>query len=250
MSGAYGTPAQRYKDMSAIYDDIFPFDEDARAAVSFLEKLAPRGRVLELGVGTGRLAIPLAERGCDVTGVDASPDMLSVLAGRDPGGRVRAVRSDMTCPDIAGEFDLVYVVANSLFELHTQESQAACVASAARMLRDGGSLVVEAAEPARVFAAEPAINVGASGGLDTASFQVMRYDRVKQVVEYRHIVIGDGRVTVMPSVHRFIYPSELDLMAALAGLAPVARYGDWTGGSFGAASSRHVSVYGKGVRER
>jgi SAM-dependent methyltransferase len=248
MTGGYGTPAQRYKNFSAIYDDLFPFDEDAQSAVSFLEKLAPRGRVLELAAGTGRIAIPLAEQGCDVTGLDASPEMLGVLASRDPDGKVRAIRSDMAFPGISEEFDLIYVVANSLFELHTQELQIACLTSAAKLLRGGGRLVVEAASPSRVFAAEPAVSVGSSGGLDTASFQVMRYDAVRQIVEYRHVVIRAGSITVMPSVHRFIYPSELDLMAALAGLTLAARYGDWTGGPFGAASPRHVSVYANGAR--
>lgn len=245
MSGTYGTPEERYKDLSAVYDDAFPFDEDAASAVSFLEKLAPRGQVLELGVGTGRIAIPLAERGCDVTGIDASPDMLRVLGSRDRDGKVRAVHSDMAGPEVTAEFDLIYVVANSLFELHTQKLQVSCLTAAGRLLRRGGSLVVEAVVPALVFAAEPAVSVSPFDRMDGAGFQVMRYDRVNQIVEYRHILIGSGGITVMPSVHRFIHVPELDLMAALAGLTLTARHSDWAGGPFGAASARHISVYTK-----
>jgi SAM-dependent methyltransferase len=243
MSGRYGTPAERYGELSSIYDDLFPFEDDAESAVSFLEKLAPGGRVLELGAGTGRIALPLAERGCDVTALDASPEMLQVLSAKDRAGKVRVVQSDMARPEVDGQFDLIYVVANSFFELHEQRLQVACLASAGRLLRDGGRFVVEAAVPERGFAGQPAVSVSPFDSLDAVNFQVMNYDHVSQIVEYRHVFIGPRGITVLPSVHRFVYLSELDLMAALAGLGLTARHGDWAGGAFTGASARHVSVY-------
>lgn len=247
-SDTYGTPEERYKDLSAIYDDLFPFDSEAEATVSFLEKLAPGGRVLELGVGTGRIAIPLAERGCHVTGIDASPDMLRILSSKDRDGKVHAFESDMARPSLTGEFDLIYAIWNSLFELHTQELQIECLTSATRLLRGGGSLVIETSVAHRIFTDQRPISVGGFNDLNAAIFQLMHYDPVNQIIEYRHIFLGAEGVKVMPSTHRAAYLSELDLMARLGGLEPAARYGDWTGGRFGAASGRHISVYVKPAR--
>lgn len=245
MSANYGTPEERYKDMSAIYDDVFPFDAEAEATVSFLENLTPDGRALELGVGTGRIAIPLAERGCDVTGVDASPDMLRKLQSKDPEEKVHAIRADMATFDTAGEFDFIYTVWNSFAELHTQARQVACIASAARLLRTGGSLVIETGLAHHIFADQRPISLGPFDDLNTVAFQVMRYDQMNQIVEYRHISLGTGGIKVMSTIHRAVYLSELDLMARLGGLELTARYDDWTGGRFGAASKRHISAYAK-----
>lgn len=239
------TPQERYRDLSTMYDDLFPFDADADATVSFLEKSAAGGRVLELGVGTGRIAIPLAERGCDMTGVDASPDMLAILRSKDVDGKIDAVQADMTAPGLDGEFDLIYTIWNSLFELHTQERQLACVMSAAGLLRDGGRFVVETAVASRAFADQKPLSVGPFDDLNSATFQLIRYDHVNQLVDYRHVLIGPAGITVLPSTHRVIYLSELDLMARLAGLTLVTRQGDWTGGRFDASSGRHISVYEK-----
>ncbi|MEV5704955.1 class I SAM-dependent methyltransferase [Actinoallomurus sp. NPDC052274] len=245
MSSDYGTPEDRYSDISAIYDDLYDFTAETEETVSFLAKLASGGRVLELGVGTGRVALPLAERGCDVTGVDASPDMLRMLRTKDPGRKVKALRSDMTAPEVDGEFDVIYAVWNSFCELHTQERQVACVASAARLLRDGGSLVLETSVAHRALTEQRPISVGPFTGLNAATFQLMRYDQLDQIVEYRHVFLNADGVKVMASTHRLVHLTELDLMARLGDLELTARHGDWTGGPFHAASARHVSVYTK-----
>lgn len=245
MSDGYGTPTERYKELSALYDDLFPFDDDAATAVSFLCDVARGGRVLELAVGTGRIAIPLAESGCDVTGVDASPEMLDLLKRKDTRGKVRAVESDMVNPAVTGDFDLVYIVASSLFELRTQEQQVTCLKSAARLLRDGGSLVVEGALPNMLFADRRPLFVGQFDALDAVTMQAMRYDPVNQIVQYRHVFIAKDSIRVMPTTHRFVYLPELDLMAALGGLALSERYCDWAARNFDPAVGRHVSVYRK-----
>ncbi|MEV0675254.1 class I SAM-dependent methyltransferase [Actinosynnema sp. NPDC050436] len=245
MSDVHGTAQQRYRELHARYDRLYPFDADGAAAVSFLDELADGGRVLELAVGTGRVAIPLAARGCDVTGLDASSDMLDVLRAKDVGATVRTVLSDMAEPAVDGDFDLIYVIANSLFELTTQESQVACVGAAAQLLRPGGRLVVEAALPNWLFADRRPLFVGPLDDLEEVSLQALKYDVVNQLVHYRHIFIGADGIKVMPTTHRMVYLPELDLMAALAGLVPAARHSDWTGGAFDPAIGRHVSVYRK-----
>ena len=245
MSSRYGTPEARYKELSAIYDGLFPLDADGEASVSFLGRLAAGGRALELGAGTGRVAIPLAGQGCAVTAVDASPDMLEILKSKDTGKRVNAILADMTNPPVAGELDLIYAVYSSLYELIGQDLQIACVKSAARLLRAGGKLVIEASVANRLQATgTPEISFSFES-LTTAVMQLTQYDQINQIAEYRHIFLGSDGVKIMPSVHRYIYLSELDLMAALAGLELAARYSDWTGRPLDRQSPRHISVYRK-----
>ncbi|MBW4717513.1 class I SAM-dependent methyltransferase [Saccharothrix obliqua] len=243
MTAGHGTPAERYEELADLYDDLHPFDADAADAVTFLERLAAGGDVLELAVGTGRIALPLAARGCAVTGVDASPDMLRVLHSKDSGETVRTILGDISELALADHFDLIYLVANSLFELTTQEDQVACLKAAAEHLRPGGRLVVEAALPNWLFADRRPLFVGHLEELDTVTMQAMKYDLVGQVVQYRHIFIAASGIKVMPTTHRLVYLPELDLMAALAGLARTDRHSDWTGGGFDPARGRHVSVY-------
>jgi SAM-dependent methyltransferase len=239
----YGTPEERYRELSAIYDDLFPYDADAEATVEFLAGLAQGGRMLELGVGTGRIAIPLAGRGCRVTGVETSSDMLRILKSKDASGEVRAVQCDMGEPAVEGPFEVVYAVYNTLFALLTQELQVRCVRSAADLLAGGGRLVVEGAIPA--IARKPdRVSVTADfNDLRRVMVQIARHDHLRQLVEFRHVHLGEGEVKVLPAVHRYVHVPELDLMAELAGLGLEARYGDWRGAPFGAASSRHISVY-------
>lgn len=250
MADGYGTAEERYKDLHRVYDEQSPFDADGAAAVEFLAGLAGGGRTLELAVGTGRIAIPLAAKGIDVTGVDASPDMLHVLREKDPGGTVGTVLGDMTEPDVPGDLTLVYLVANGLYELATQDDQVRCLAAAARLLAPGGSLVLEATLPHLLFTDQRPLRVGRMDDLNAVSFQAVRYDAVNQVVQYRHVHLSDAGVRILPSTHRMVYLPELDLMAKLAGLEPAGRYSDWAEGPFDPSTGRHISVYRKPVDER
>jgi SAM-dependent methyltransferase len=245
MNTGYGTPEERYVDLHASYDELHPFDEQGEATVSFLDELVPHGKVLELAVGTGRIAIHLAARGRDVTGVDASPDMLDILKAKDPDGTVRTHLADMSNPGLTDQFDLIYLVANGLFELTTQDEQIACMTSAAELLSDGGRLVVEAALPNLLFADRRPLFVGPLDDLNTVTLQAMRYDDVNQIVQYRHVFISNDGIKVMPTTHRFVYLPELDLMAKQAGLRVASRHSDWSGGEFNPATGSHVSVYRK-----
>jgi SAM-dependent methyltransferase len=249
MLDRYGSPRERYVELSEIYDYIFPYDADAAAAVEFLSALSPGGRILELGIGTGRIALPLAGLGHEVVGVDTSPEMLAQLAEKDPDQRIEVVESDMADPQVKGRFGVVTMLYNTIAALLTQELQMRCVASVASLLDDEGRFVVEAKVPVFALGASPTINMT---GLDeeqirTLSFEVIHHDHLNQMLRYRHVYLADDGLKILPSVHRYVHLSELDLMARLAGLELVDRFGDWQRGPLHPHSLRHISVYRRGA---
>ncbi|WP_170116832.1 class I SAM-dependent methyltransferase, partial [Streptomyces albireticuli] len=236
-SGDYG------RTFGEVYDDWYPPGfADGDAAVAALADLGGDGEALELGVGTGRIAIPLARRGLRVHGVDSSPEMLRRLRGKPGGDLVRAVLADMADCDLGHRFTLVYSVFNSLFCLPDQARQAACLAVAARHLAPGGRLVVEHQMPAGV---SPGVSVRHfHTGADRFRFSVVDCDPVTQVMERRTVAVTDGDAVSYRSVIRYVWPGELDLMAAAAGLVPLARTADWKGSPMSPDSPCCVSVYG------
>jgi ubiquinone/menaquinone biosynthesis C-methylase UbiE len=223
---------------------------EAGTVVEALRSLLPPtgGGVLELGVGTGRLAIPLAALdGLEVGGIDDSEPMLGRLLAKPGGERVRTVHGDFSRVDelVNGPFDLVFVAFNTLFELPTQEAQVACVSGVARVLAPGGVFVVEALAPdlTRLEQTVAALLVHP----DRAVLQATRHDPVTQQVSGADITIAaDGSVALAPWTIRYVSVPELDLMARLAGLRLRDRWGSWHGEPFTAASSIHVSVYERG----
>lgn len=227
MGDGFGTAQRRYANMHRSYDDVHRFGPTAVAAVDLLAELAGDGPVLELAVGTGRLAIPLAGKGCRVTGLDASPDMLRVLRDKDTEGLVHTVLGDMAEPPVTGEFTLIYLVYNGLYELLTQEDQLRCLTAATRLLTADGRLVLETTMPNQVFDEQRPIWVPPMDEVDEVELQAMAYDPVAQTVQYRHISLATDSIRVLSSTHRYIYLPELDLMARLAGLELAERYQDW-----------------------
>ncbi|ARZ71881.1 class I SAM-dependent methyltransferase [Streptomyces sp. HU2014] len=225
-----------------VYDDWYPPEfADGAAAVAALARLAGGGEALELGVGTGRVAIPLARRGVRVHGVDSSPEMLRRLRGKPGGHLVRTVLADMADCDLGRRFTLVYSVFNSLFCLPDQARQAACLAVAARHLAPGGRVVVDHQMPADV---SPGVSVRHfHTGEDRFRFSVVDCDPVTQVMERRTVAVTDGGVVSYRSVIRYVWPGELDLLAAAAGLVPLARTADWQGSPMSPDSPGCVSVY-------
>jgi SAM-dependent methyltransferase len=210
--------------------------------VDRLAELAEGGRALELAIGTGRVGVPLSERGVPVTGIELSEPMVGVLRTKVGEETIPVVLGDMATVRAPGEFTLVYLVYNTIANLLTQPEQVACVRNAVRHLVPGGRFVVELWVPelrklppgqqATVWSCEPGYI-----GLDT-------YDVLNQRVVSHHIRFGDGpdaRLSRTP--HRYIWPAELDLMAQLAGLELESRHADWTGGEFLEDSRSHVSVY-------
>jgi SAM-dependent methyltransferase len=221
---------------------------DTDAAVAFLAELAGPGPVLELAIGTGRIALPLGERGIDVRGIDASEAMVARLRSKPGGDRVPITIGDFADVPIEGRFTLVYVVFNTLFALQTQDEQIRCFRNVAGHLLDGGVFVVEAFVPDLTrFDRDQRIETERVG-LDQVWLGVARHDPVEQRVESQHVVLAEQGMRFYPVQLRYAYPSELDLMARLAGLQLQARFGGWWRESFTAASGMHVSVYERGSR--
>ncbi|GAA1258839.1 class I SAM-dependent methyltransferase [Sphaerisporangium rubeum] len=210
--------------------------------VDRLAELAGEGAALEFAVGTGRVAVPLAERGVPVTGIELSAAMIEQLRTKAGEAVIPVVRGDMATTVVPGEFTLVYLVYNTISNLLTQAEQVACFRNAARHLRPGGRFVVELGAPdlrrlppgsqATVWHCEPGYI-----GVDT-------FDVLRQHLVSHHFRFDDTRqARLYRSPHRYIWPSELDLMAELAGFELESRHADWTGSEFTAESRSHVTVY-------
>ncbi|MGY3520004.1 class I SAM-dependent methyltransferase [Micromonospora sp. PTRAS2] len=210
--------------------------------VDRLAALAGGGAALEFAVGTGRVAVPLAERGVPVTGIELSTAMVDRLRTKVDEAALPVVVGDMATTVAPGAYTLVYLVFNTIANLLTQAEQIACFRNAARHLGPGGRFVVELWVPelrqlppgrqATVWHCEPGYI-----GLDT-------YDVLRQHVVSHHFRFGEGtEAQVFRTPHRYIWPAELDLMAQLAGFELESRHADWAGGEFTAESRNHVSVY-------
>ncbi|HZR53100.1 MAG TPA: class I SAM-dependent methyltransferase [Streptosporangiaceae bacterium] len=210
--------------------------------VDRLAGLADDGPVLEFAIGTGRVAIPLAQRGVPVTGIELSGPMIEQLRTKVAESVIPVIAGDMTTARAPGTYTLVYLVYNTISNLLSQSDQVACFHNAARHLSPGGRFVIELWVPelrklppglqATVFTSEPGYI-----GLDT-------YDVLHQRVVSHHFRFGAGRAAeLFRSPHRYIWPSELDLMAQLAGFELETRHADWAGAEFTAESRSHVSVY-------
>ena len=230
-------------ETAASYDETsaFMFTPDVLdPAVELLTDLAGDGAALEFAIGTGRVAIPLAERGVPVSGVELSQPMVDRLHAKRPD--IPVVVGDMATSTVPGEFSLVYVVWNSIGNLRTQAEQVACFRNAARHLAPGGRFVVELWVPGiRRFppgqAAVP-FHVGRHHvGFDT-------YDMTtQQGTSHHYRRTADGSVTYGSSNFRYIWPAECDLMAQLAGMELESRAADWRGSPFTNDSESHVSVW-------
>ncbi|PWI10028.1 SAM-dependent methyltransferase [Streptomyces sp. NWU339] len=211
-------------------------------AVDRLAGLAGEGAALEFAIGTGRVAVPLAERGVPVTGIELSVPMVERLRTKADEATIPVVIGDMTTTVAPSGYSLVYLVYNTISNLLTQTEQVECFRNAARHLVPGGRFVIELWVPelrklppgqeATVWQSEPGYI-----GLDT--YDVLR----QQVVSHHFRFDGTRQALLFRSPHRYIWPAELDLMAQLAGFELEARHADWVGAPFTAESRSHVSVY-------
>jgi SAM-dependent methyltransferase len=211
--------------------------------VDALASLAGGGRALELGVGTGRIALPLAARGVPVAGIDDSEAMVARLREKPGGADIAVAIGDFATTRVEGEFAVVYLVFNTIFNLVTQEAQIACFENAAAHLAPGGRFVIETHVPdlQRLPPGQTIIPFRAEH--DGLSFDV--YDVVTQRFSSQHYVFTADGVEAFPVELRYAWPAELDLMARIAGLELESRSGGWRQEPFTAVSSGHVSVYRK-----
>jgi SAM-dependent methyltransferase len=243
MDGAYGpeTYGDRWAD---VYDDWYGNEGDVRAAVSRLASLAPAGgRVLELGAGTGRLAIPLAQHGLEVVALDASARMLDLLRAKPGAERVTTVIGDMADVDVTGPFSVVFVAFNTFFNLTSDTAQQRCIENVRRVLAPGGAFVLEAFVPDGARVAPTQAVEARSVGPDRVVLQATRHEPSEQRIDTTTIVITEQGIRLLPLRARYASVRELDLMARVAGLERTERWADWRGTPFTPASADHVSVY-------
>lgn len=211
-------------------------------AVDLLAELAGDGRALELAVGTGRVALPLAARGVPVAGIELSEAMALQLRAKDPAGTVAVTIGDMATTRVDGAFRLVYLVFNTIGNVWTQEAQVACFANAAAHLEPGACFVVEVGVPQlrRLPPGDDAVVFAHAPGY-------VGYDRyvdlVAQQAVSHHFHAGSDGTTEERTPFRYVWPSELDLMARLAGLSLVQRWAGWDRSAFTGDSPSHVSVW-------
>lgn len=225
-----------------VYDPWFSSLDPA--AIDTLEGLAANGRALELGIGTGLIALPLAGRGIEVHGIDSSAAMVARMRSK-PGGDSIPVAfgdfADIGATGIAGDFRLIFAVYNTFFALQTQRDQVRCFRSAAAHLTADGVFVLEAYVPDAAFGGGPLRLMTLES--DRVGLKASQHDPVEQRIKSQHVVFRQGEVRLYPVEIRYAWPAELDLMAELAGLRLRHRWSDWNGGAFTAASTKHVSVY-------
>jgi SAM-dependent methyltransferase len=240
-----GYGPETYGDRIAdVYDALYS-GLNTEAAVDCLASLAGNGPVLELAIGTGRLALPLTERGLEVHGIDASEAMVAKLRAKPGGDRVPVTMGDFADVGVEGSYSLVFVAFNTLFALQTQEDQLRCFTNVAARLADGGVFVIEVFFPdlAR-FDRGQRVQVTRLDP-NEVMLDASHHNAVEQRIESNHIVVTEQGIRLYPVNIRYAFPTELDLMARLAGLELKERWGGWGREPFTADSPRHVSVYGR-----
>jgi SAM-dependent methyltransferase len=224
------------------------FDAEViRSTVDFLAGLAGDGRALELGIGTGRIALPLAARGVPVAGIDLSKAMVARLRAKPGGREVPVVIGNFATTRVDGSFSLAYLVFNTILNLTTQAAQVACFRNAAAHLEPGGCFVIEVGVPElqRLPPGEtvlPFLIGERRWGFD-------EYDVASQGLVSHHFEIVKGRVERLSVPFRYVWPSELDLMAELAGMRLRERWAGWHREPFTSESRHHVSVWEKAASQ-
>src|SRR4051794_38779806 len=233
--------------VAAVYDEhsATMFDPAVvEPAVARLAALAEGGAALEFAIGTGRIALPLAERGVRVAGIDNSEAMLARLRAKPGAEGIEAVAGDMAATRVDGDFALVYLVFNTIFNLTSQDGQVACFQNAAAHLGSGGRFVIEARVPE--LQRLPLGQTVLPWRADPGGMSYYVYDVVTQRLGGQHYYFtADGQVEASPTEMRYAWPAELDLMARLAGMRLKDRWGGWKREPFTALSPSHVSVYVK-----
>jgi SAM-dependent methyltransferase len=240
-----GYDALSYGDAFAdVYDDWYAGLTDVDLTVRTIGELAgTSGRVLELGAGTGRLCVPLAEAGLTVVGIDASDSMLERLAARDADRLVSVRRGDMVDDLPAGPFDVALVAYNTIFNLLTEARQQACFAAVATSLRAGGAFVVEAFVPDPDVLGGPAVTVR-SMAVDHVVLSVSEQRPDEQTADGQFVEFTEaGGIRLRPWSIRWATPTQLDAMAMAAGFTVESRWGDMSRAPFDDDSTHHVTVY-------
>jgi SAM-dependent methyltransferase len=236
-------PAAYGRAVAGEYDALYRTVPGTIETVTALANLSAGGPILEMGIGTGRLALPLAERGIEVAGIEGSEEMVEQLRSKPGGEEIPVVVGDFAEAVVPGEFAVVVLALHTIFGLPSPDAQIRCFENAARHLRPGGVFVIEA----RVL--DPADFRGGQtleprfSDSEQVELQVQRFDAVTQRVEVTNVHLSSAGVKLNSYVNQYTTPREFDLMAQIAGLKLRERWEDWMHEPFTAHSRRHVSVY-------
>lgn len=244
-----GQPMRGYQQdtygehIADFYDRWHP-DLDTESAVDLLAEIAGPGPALELGIGTGRIALPLSERGVRVDGIDSSPAMIQRLQAKDTNGQISVRVGDFAAVDAdRDDYTLIYVTFNTFWMLLTQEDQVRCFANAARRLAPGGAFVLEGSVPDPAALARREAVDAFRVEADLAVFDLTIRDNAAQRMNRQQVIIDKDGFRLQPLSFRYVWPAEMDLMARLAGMRLRNRYGGWRREQFGGDSEMYVALY-------
>jgi len=232
--------------VAARYDESLPgmfLPDVLDPTVDFIAELAGDGPVLELGIGTGRVALPLVEKGISVHGIDLSQAMVERLRAKPGGDAVEVTIGDFATTRVNGDFSLAYLVFSTVTNLTTEDAQVECFANVAHHLKPGGRFVIENFIPAlhRLQPGEKVVPIQVT----PTRLHFEEYDVVNQTMVSHHYRVVEGQLEVLSTPHRYVWPSELDLMARHAGMTLRERWATWMREPFTSTSPSHISVWEK-----
>lgn len=235
------SPEDYGERVAGVYDEWYSDYEPQ--AIDTLADLAQGGKALELGIGTGRIALPLSAKGVDVHGIDAAESMISRLRSKAGGDRISVTQGNFAEVPVDGKFALVYIVFNTFFMLPSQEEQVRCFRNIAEHLAPGGCFAIEVFVPDVTRFSGGQVNWATKVTDDEVLLDVGNHDSLTQRVVNQKVVITEGNVRLYPSQIRYCWPSELDLMAQLAGLRLRERWSNWKREPLTSESTKHISIY-------
>jgi hypothetical protein len=227
--------------VAGAYDEFYP-NLDPHS-ISLLKELAGQGKALELAIGTGRVALPLSASNVEVHGIDIAPAMIEKLKSKPGGDRINVVKGDFADVSVSDHYSLIYIVFNSFFLLLSQEEQVRCFRNVAAHLSENGSFVIEAFVPNLKRFTGNQVNWVSDITTDQVVLDAGQHNSATQRVNSQRVVLTEGNVQLYPVQIRYAWPSELDLMAQLAGMRLHERYADWQRQPFTSDSDKHVSIY-------
>jgi SAM-dependent methyltransferase len=232
-------------DVAEDYDEISQRGDEVET-VAFLEQLAQGGPALELAIGTGRIALPLTAKGIRVDGIDFSPSMIARLRARPGGTQIAVTLGNYADVAVPGTYPLIYVVFNTLFNLLSQDEQVRCFENVAAHLTEGGMFVIEGGLPTEFCQLRKNQYVDLENlTVENVRLDIARYDPVTQLLEETHVNLSSRGIKLNPIITRYAWPSELDLMARIAGLRLKERWASWSREPLTSNSSNCISVYAR-----
>ena len=238
---------ETFGELNADEYDLLHNPGTTEAAIELLSEFALPGRTLELAIGTGRVALPLAERGCRIEGIEASPLMVEKLRQKPGGHGIPVTIGDMSEVKADGMFDFVFLIFNTLYNLTSQAAQVNCFRNAASMLAPGGAFLIEAFVPDLSQFHDHRSVKPRHVGFSSLALEAAVHDPTTQRIDYQVLRVTSEGTKLTPLPMRYAWPQETDLMAQLAGMDLETRWGGWDKSDFTVNSRMHISVYRKPV---